>query len=229
EAVENAAVMRRMDFRIFIQAARENPISIRRINVMENLIGPNPAGGCGFIEPLVVIGHEFSFTQHEIGVMPGLIAPDEDLFVLNPTRGRCRLESDRLARRQVWQDKVQFGQSASEARPRQLRGQWVSVRSGEGDRGDAFVAELSARDRDSHRDIVPFVLAGGQSELKRRSAKGPARHEARQNASEEQSIHKLSISGAPKPGPLTSAVRNIPSFTRNIPGNRVSQALFAWG
>jgi hypothetical protein len=41
EAVKDSAVMRRMNLRILIQAAGDNPISLRRKHVMENLIGPN--------------------------------------------------------------------------------------------------------------------------------------------------------------------------------------------
>src|SRR5258705_13626088 len=41
EAIENAAVMRRMNLGILIQATGDNPISIRRKHVMENFIRLN--------------------------------------------------------------------------------------------------------------------------------------------------------------------------------------------
>src|SRR5438046_2857844 len=51
EAVENTAVMRGMNLRIWIQAAGDNSVSIRRMDVMENLIGPNSTVRRGLVEP----------------------------------------------------------------------------------------------------------------------------------------------------------------------------------
>src|SRR5262245_22307477 len=75
EAVENTAVMGRMDPGILIQAPGYDPISVRREYVMKNFVGANATRRRGLVKPLVVICHDFSLTQQEIGVMAGLIAP----------------------------------------------------------------------------------------------------------------------------------------------------------
>jgi hypothetical protein len=77
EAVENAAVMRRMNLGILIQAPGDDPISVRRKYVMENFVGPNPTRRRGFVKPFVVIRHDLSLAQHQISMVAGLIAPGE--------------------------------------------------------------------------------------------------------------------------------------------------------
>src|SRR5437870_4717717 len=57
ETIENAAVMRRMDLGILIQATGDNPISFRRKHMMENFIGPNSTCRRGLVQPFVVIRH----------------------------------------------------------------------------------------------------------------------------------------------------------------------------
>src|SRR5262245_29377253 len=66
EAVENSSMMRRMDLRIIQQAIGDDPLSVRRINVMENFIGPNSARRGGFVEPFVVIGHDRALAEQEV-------------------------------------------------------------------------------------------------------------------------------------------------------------------
>src|SRR5262245_18704735 len=75
EAIKNAAVMRRMNLGIISQAAGHNPISLWGKDVMENLVGPDPTGRCGFVEPFIMVGHDMALAGHEVHVMPGLIAP----------------------------------------------------------------------------------------------------------------------------------------------------------
>src|SRR5688572_33112436 len=58
EAVENAAVMWRMNSVILIQATGDDPISIRREYVMENFIGANATRRRGLVKPFVVVRHD---------------------------------------------------------------------------------------------------------------------------------------------------------------------------
>ena len=81
EALENAAMMRRMDLGILIQATRDNPIALQRINVMENLVGPNSTFGRGLVKRFIVIRHDRSLAKPEIRMMAGMIVPGEDLLV----------------------------------------------------------------------------------------------------------------------------------------------------
>src|SRR4030095_17022682 len=73
EAIKNAAVMGRMNFWILIQATGDDPVAVWGEYMMENLVSPHTARGGGFIQALVMIGHDFSFTKEEIGSIARLI------------------------------------------------------------------------------------------------------------------------------------------------------------
>src|SRR5678815_1997839 len=77
EAVENAAMVWRMNLGILIQATGDDPISLRRKHVMENLIGPNSTCRRGLVKPFVVIRQDRSLAELEISMMAGVIAPGE--------------------------------------------------------------------------------------------------------------------------------------------------------
>src|SRR5678815_937002 len=77
EAVEDSAVMRRMNLGILIQATGDNPISLRRKDVMENFVGANSTCRRGLVQPFVVIRHDVSVAEHETRLMTGVIVPDE--------------------------------------------------------------------------------------------------------------------------------------------------------
>ena len=87
EAVENTAMMWRMNFGIVIQATGDDPISVGREYVMENFISANATRRRGLVKPFVVVRHNLSLAQQEIGVMAGLIVPGE------ASRG-CRLSRE---------------------------------------------------------------------------------------------------------------------------------------
>src|SRR5438876_6048592 len=73
EAIENAAVMRRMDLGILIQASGDDSISTGRKDVVENFIRPNSTCWRGFVEAFVMIRHDLPLAENEIRVMAGLI------------------------------------------------------------------------------------------------------------------------------------------------------------
>src|SRR5262249_4289292 len=134
EAVENSTVMRRVDLWIFVQSASNDAISVWRIDMMENFVGPHAAGGRGFIESFVVVGHDLSFAELEVDMMPGLILPSETSGGGGLRRKRS-FELKRLAGSQMGEDKMQFARCAgSEARASPLRGNQLSVRTRQRDR-----------------------------------------------------------------------------------------------
>src|SRR2546426_1070247 len=97
-----------MDLRILIQATGDNPISLRRKQVMENLVRPNSTCRRGLVKPFVVIRHDRPVAEHEISMMAGVIAPDEASRACWGLGRKGCFQSNRLARRQMWQDKMQF-------------------------------------------------------------------------------------------------------------------------
>src|SRR5438093_9343264 len=101
-----------MDFGILIQATGDNPIALRRIHVMENLIGPNSTCRRGLVKPFVVIGHDRSLAEHEISMMAGVIVPGEASSARGGLGRKGCFQSKRLAGRQVWQDKMQLAGGA---------------------------------------------------------------------------------------------------------------------
>src|SRR5882672_6624556 len=101
-----------MDLRILIQAAGDNPISLRRIHVMENLIGPNSTCRRGLVKPFVVIRHDRPRAEHEIRMMAGVIVPGEASRARGGLGRKGCFESNRLASRQMWQDKMQLAGGA---------------------------------------------------------------------------------------------------------------------
>ena len=175
EAVENAAVMRGMDLGIVIQATGDNPISLRRKHVMENLIGPNSTCRRGLVEPFVVIRHDRSLAEHEIGMMAGVIAPGE-------ASRAWRDWVERVAFSRTDSPAAKCGRikcsspAALEVRPGPVHCAGIDLPSvaGKRDGCNPFLADLTARHRHSHGDIVTFVPPRCDGEIKRRgSTKGP--------------------------------------------------------
>src|SRR5438093_13633356 len=100
--------MRRMNLGILIQAIGDNPISLRRKHVMENLIGPNSTCRRGLVKPFVVIRHDRSLAEHEISMMAGVIVPGEASRACGGLGRKGCFQSNRLASRQMGQDKMQL-------------------------------------------------------------------------------------------------------------------------
>src|SRR5882672_11339008 len=101
-----------MDLRILIQAAGDNPISLRRIHVMENLVGPNSTCRRGLVKPFVVIRYDRSLAEPEISMMAGVIVPGEASRACVGLGRKSCLKSNRFASRQMWQDKMQLAGGA---------------------------------------------------------------------------------------------------------------------
>ena len=77
KTVKNSAVMRGMHFWIVRQPTGYPAFAIGRKDMMKNLIGSDPAFRCGFVQSFIVVGHDVPFSEHEIGMVAGLIAPGE--------------------------------------------------------------------------------------------------------------------------------------------------------
>src|SRR6185369_14605142 len=97
-----------MNLGILIQATGDNPISLRRKDVMENLIGPNTASRRGVVKAFVVIRHDLSLADHEVSMMAWLIVPGEACRACVGLGRKGCLQSNRFASRQMWQDKMQL-------------------------------------------------------------------------------------------------------------------------
>src|SRR5262245_61629189 len=142
-----------MDLRILIQTTGDNPVSIRRKHVMENLIGPDSACRCRLVESFIVIGHDLSLAKGKIDMMAGLVAPDETFRTGRLCRKR-RLELKRLTCPQMRQDKMQFARGAGgQTGTSPLRRDLLTIRAYQRDRRNAFMANLAARHRYAHRDM----------------------------------------------------------------------------
>src|SRR6266540_449826 len=101
-----------MDLGILIQATGENPIALGRKHVMKNLIGPNSTCRRGLVKPFVVIPHDRSLSEHEIRMMARVIVPGEASRAGGGLGRKGCFQSNRLAGRQMWQDKMQLAGGA---------------------------------------------------------------------------------------------------------------------
>src|SRR5262245_49538402 len=144
-----------MDLGIFIQAAGDDAISIRRKHVMENLVSPNTTGRRGLVETFIVIRHDFSLAEHEISMMAGLIAPGEASRVCGGLGRKGCFQANRFTSPQVWQNKMHFaGGARSKAWTGPLRRDRLASRMRNRDRSDRFVADPTAKHRYSNGNIV---------------------------------------------------------------------------
>src|SRR5207247_10426540 len=109
--VDHSAVTQRHDLRSLIQATSDNPIAMRGIDVMESFVGPDSTGRGVLIEAFIVIRHDLSVAERQIGMIPSVIVPDETARAGGLSR-KSSFQLKRFASAQMRQDEMHLAGGA---------------------------------------------------------------------------------------------------------------------